>query len=218
LVNTEASDLLGGPATIYLDGRFVGRGEVPTVASGQTFVVGFGVDPQVRAYRSLSDRDDKPQGANRQLSLKYQLSLENFKEEPVALRLFDRVPYYSDETSIRIKLGEIKDKLSDDPLYMRTEKPKNILRWDLEIPGKSIGEKAKLIDYSFTVEMARTASITTGSTVAANAPGNANEPALQQEFEQLQRLRQGGGNSGGGFGGGGMGGAAGGRGGAGNKQ
>jgi hypothetical protein len=219
LVNTEASDLLGGPSMVYLDGRFVGRSEIPTVASGQTFVVGFGVDPQVRAYRTLSDRDDKPQGANRQLSFKYELSIENFKEEPVSLRLFDRAPYYSDETSIRIKLGDIKDKLSDDPLYARTEKPKNILRWDLEIPGKSTGEKAKRIDYGFTVEMARTASITTGSTFAANAPGNANEPAaLQQEFEQLQRLRQGG-NAGGGFGGGGgMGGAAGGRGGAGGNK
>jgi uncharacterized protein (TIGR02231 family) len=217
LVNTEASDLLGGPATVYLDGRFVGRSEIPTVASGQTFVVGFGVDPQVRAYRTLLDREDKPQGANRQLSFKYQLSIVNFKEEPVSLRLFDRVPYYSDETSIRIRLGEIKDKVSEDPLYARTEKPKNLLRWDLEVPGKSIDDKVKLIDYGFTVEMARSASITTGSTIAAGTPGAPNEPALQQEFEQLQRNRQGGMNSMGGGGGmgGGMGGAAGGRGGAG---
>jgi uncharacterized protein (TIGR02231 family) len=214
LVNTEAYDLLDGPATVYLDGRFVGRGEVPTVASGQTFLIGFGVDPQVRAYRSLSDREDKPQGANRQLSLKYELSIENFKEEPVSLRLFDRAPFYTDETNIRIRLGEIKDKLSEDPQYTRSEKPKNILRWDLEIPGKSTGQKAKLISYGFTVELARSASITTGGTVSAGMPGIPGEPALQQEFEQLQRLRQGGANAGGGFGGGGMGGAAGGRGGA----
>jgi hypothetical protein len=67
------------------------------------------------------------------------------------------------------------------------------------------------------VELARSASITTGGTVSAGIPGAPGEPALQQEFEQLQRLRQGGGNIGGGFGGGGMGGAAGGRGGAINK-
>ena len=53
LANSSDQDLLAGPITVYLDGRFVGRGEIPTVA-GQTFVVGFGADPQLRARRSSS--------------------------------------------------------------------------------------------------------------------------------------------------------------------
>jgi uncharacterized protein (TIGR02231 family) len=213
LTNTAPEDFLAGPMMVYLDGRFVGRGEIPTVATNQTFVVGFGVDPQVRTGRALLDREEKAQGANRQLNMKYQLTVENFKDEPVTLRLFDRMPYYATETDIRIKLGEIKDKLSEDPIYRMREFPKNILRWDIEVPTKTTGQNAKMIDYNFTVEFAGNANLTTVST---GTP--AENQQIQQDFEQLQRARQGGANQapagapsgGGGFGGG----AAGGRGGA----
>ena len=56
LANSSDKDLLAGPITVYLDGRFVGRGEIPTVARGQSFVVGFGADPQLRARRALCSR------------------------------------------------------------------------------------------------------------------------------------------------------------------
>jgi uncharacterized protein (TIGR02231 family) len=56
LVNTTDEDLLGGPVSVHLNGRFVGRTEIPTVARGQTFVVGVGADPQLRATRELVDR------------------------------------------------------------------------------------------------------------------------------------------------------------------
>jgi uncharacterized protein (TIGR02231 family) len=212
LTNTAPEDFLGGPMTVYLEGRFVGRGEIPTVASNQTFVVGFGVDPQVRTARALLDRDDKPQGANRQLNMKYQLSVENLKEEPVTLRLFDRMPYYADETNIRIKMGEVKDKLSEDAIYKMREFPKNILRWDIEVPAKATGDKAKMIDYNFTVEFARNVNLTT---VTSGTTTDALQ--MQQDFEQLQRARQGGANTQGGFGGGGMGGMGGGGGAAGGR-
>ena len=34
LTNSSSEDLLAGPMTVYLDGRFVGRGEISTVARG----------------------------------------------------------------------------------------------------------------------------------------------------------------------------------------
>jgi hypothetical protein len=38
LTNNSEQDLLGGPITVYLNGSFVGRSEMSTVARGQTFV------------------------------------------------------------------------------------------------------------------------------------------------------------------------------------
>jgi uncharacterized protein (TIGR02231 family) len=73
LTNSSAEDLLAGPITVYLDGHFVGRAEIPTVARGQTFVVGFGGDPQLRARRELADRTELVQGGNRELAFKYRL-------------------------------------------------------------------------------------------------------------------------------------------------
>ncbi|MEN6407420.1 MAG: DUF4139 domain-containing protein [Thermoguttaceae bacterium] len=159
LKNQGDDDLLAGPIAVYLDGRFVGRGEIPTVARGQTFVVGFGADPQLRARRELVDRNELVQGGNRELSFKYRLVLENFKNEAVPVRLFDRIPYSDRTAEVRIKLGETKDPLSVDSLYVRTERPKNILRWDLTVPAGATAEKARLVEYGFTVEFDRNLTV-----------------------------------------------------------
>jgi len=192
LVNQGADDLLAGPIAVYLDGRFVGRGEIPTVARGQTFVVGFGADPQLRAKRELVERNEVMQGGNRELSFKYRLVLENFGEKPALVRLFDRAPYSDRPTEVRIKLGEMKDPLSRDPLYLRTERPKNILRWDIEVAGAAAGEKARLVEYGLTIEFDRQLTINLPggqpNGPATGAPSPARE-MLQMEFEQMQRAR-----------------------------
>lgn len=65
MINNRAEGLLHGPATIFLDDRFVGRAEIPSIASGQHLVVGFAADPQVRTRRELLDKADEVQGGNR---------------------------------------------------------------------------------------------------------------------------------------------------------
>jgi uncharacterized protein (TIGR02231 family) len=191
LVNQGADDLLAGPIAVYLDGRFVGRSEIPTVARGQTFVVGFGADPQLRARRELVNRTEAVQGGNRELSFKYRLVVENFKDEAAPLRLFDRMPYSDRPTDVRIKLGELKDPLSEDALYVRTERPKNILRWDVNVPAAATAEKARLIEYGFTIEFDRQLAVNIpGVTTPADASAApAASPQLQQDFERMQRSK-----------------------------
>ena len=184
LKNTGDDDLLAGPITAYLDGRFVGRGEIPTVARGQTFVVGFGADPQLRARRELVDRTEVVQGGNRELSFKYRLVIENFKQEAASLRLFDRAPYSDRPTEVRIKLGEMKDPLSTDSLYVRTEKPKNILRWDLTVPASTTAEKARLVEYGFTIEFDRNLTVGLPQLSAAGEPVPAEQEVSADEKMQ----------------------------------
>lgn len=180
LKNNSDQDLLGGPITVYLDGRFVGRGEIPTVARGQTFVVGFGADPQLRARRELAERSEDVQGGNRELSFEYRLVVENYKDEEVPVRVFDRLPHSDRPGDIRVKLGELKDPLSTDELYVRTEKPKGILRWEINVPASATGKDARIIEYDFTVDFDRNFSLAS----ATDSPKQ-----LQQEFEQQQRAR-----------------------------
>ena len=73
LTNDCTEDFLGGPIMVYMDDKFVGRGEIPTVARGQTFVVGFGADPQLRTRRELADKIDGINGGNRELKFNYRL-------------------------------------------------------------------------------------------------------------------------------------------------
>ena len=180
LKNDGDQDLLAGPIGVYLDGRFVGRGELPTVARGQTFVVGFGADPQLRARRELADRSEGVQGGNRELSFEYRLVVENYKAQAVPVRVFDRLPQSDRPADIRIKLGELKDPLSDDELYVRTERPKGILRWEIDVPASATGKDARTIEYGFTVDFDRNFWLS----AATDSPQQ-----LQQEFEVLQRAR-----------------------------
>ncbi|MHC4179609.1 MAG: mucoidy inhibitor MuiA family protein [Planctomycetota bacterium] len=178
--NDSDQDLLAGPITVYLDGRFVGRGEIPTVARGQTFVVGFGADPQLRSRRELAERTEDVQGGNRELGFEYRLVVENYKDEEVPVRVFDRLPHTDRPGDIRVKLGELKDPLSSNELYVRTEKPKGILRWEITVPAAATGKDARIIAYGFTVDFDRNFSLAS----ATDSPQQ-----LQQEFEQQQRAR-----------------------------
>ena len=150
LLNTSDEDLLAGPITVYLEGRFMGRAEIMTVARGQTFVVGFGADPQLRARRELADRAENLQGGNRELAFKYRLVVENFKGEAVPVRVFDRLPYSDRPNDVRVQLGDPKDPLSTDKVYLRTERPKGLLRWDITVDGNATADKARIVDYGFT--------------------------------------------------------------------
>lgn len=179
LKNTSNDDLLAGPVTVYLDGRFVGRSDIPTVARGETFVVGFGADPQLRARRELVDKKESVQGGNRELSFKYRVAIENYKKEVVAVRLFDRLPYADRDGDVRVILAELKSPLSTDPVYLRSERSKGLLRWDIEVPAEAIAEKAKVLEYSLTVDFDRNFQLSAAGSRAGQ----------QQEFEEMQRGR-----------------------------
>lgn len=180
LMNTSDEDLLAGPITVYLDGRFVGQGEIPTVARGQTFVVGFGADPQLRARRELAEKQDGVQGGNRETRFEYRLVVENYAAEARPIRVLDRLPHAENGEDIRITLGETTDPISQDKLYQRQERPMGLLRWDIEVPAGAAGEDARLIGYHYAVEYDRQYVV---SLPAA-------KQQLQEEFERLQRGRQ----------------------------
>jgi hypothetical protein len=180
LMNSSNEDLLAGPITVYLDGRFVGQSEIPTVARGQTFVVGFGADPQLRARRELADKQDGVQGGNRETRFEYRLVVENFTGDAMPVRVLDRLPHAENGEDIQITLGKTSDAISQDKLYQREERPMGLLRWDIEVPAKASGEEARLIEYQYAVEYDRQYVV---SLPAA-------KQTLQEEYERLQRDRQ----------------------------
>ena len=46
-------------------------------------------------------------------------------------------------------------KLSTDEIYKRTARMDNLLRWDLEVPEGTTGDKTKYLNYEFRLEYAR---------------------------------------------------------------
>jgi len=158
ITNDSDTILLAGPASMYTDGQFVGKSGLESVTIGEKFTTGFGVDSQVQISREFKDKKVDTLWGNRVEKYEYRIAIENYKRTGVKLRLFERIPYTEDE-GIEITGFETNVPLSNDTDYVRTQKDKGILRWDLNLSANTIGQKAKIITYNYTMKYDKDKSI-----------------------------------------------------------
>ncbi|WP_165252118.1 mucoidy inhibitor MuiA family protein [Paludisphaera soli] len=154
LTNTAPFTLLPGEVDVHDGGEFVGRMRMPLVAAGEPFVAGFGVDPQLQVARRLIRKSRTVQGGNQVLTYEFRLSLRNFRPDPVKVQLWDRLPQAEGE-SAAVSLVKTSAELSEDPLYQRAARLDNLLRWDVDLPPGTVGDKALYVTYEFRLEYAR---------------------------------------------------------------
>ena len=154
LTNTSDRVLLPGEATVYIGTEFVGRMKLPLVAAGEPFVAGFGVDPQVQVSRRLVRKNRTIQGGNQVFTYEFRLNLRNYRAQPVAVQLWDRLPTPEAE-AIAVNLAQTSTPLSTDPIYEKTGRADNLLRWDLDVPAKTVGDHPLSVTYEFRLEYAR---------------------------------------------------------------
>ena len=159
LVNTTDYVLLPGEATMYLGTDFVGQAKLPLVATGKLFTVGFGIDPQLQVTRKLMDKTRTTQGGNQVLTFKYRIQLSSYKTVAVPVQVWDRMPHAEASMTIALNLTNPKPELSADALYVRDEKPKGLLRWDVSVAPNQNGEKVLTIDYDFKMELDKNVNI-----------------------------------------------------------
>jgi hypothetical protein len=158
LTNKSNYVLLPGEATMYQGTDFVGRMSVPLVAIGEQFTVGFGVDPQLQVARALIDKTRTTQGGNQVLKYEYRILVNSYKSQAVSLQLWDRLPLAEME-SVGVAMQKCSPDLSKDSLYLRENKPQNLLRWDLKIDPAMNGEKAYAVNYEFQMALDRQMTI-----------------------------------------------------------
>ena len=154
LTNTGDTVILPGEATMYVGRDFVGRMTLPQVAVGEPFTVGFGVDPQLQIGRRLAKKTQAVQGGNQVQTYEFRIVARNFRSTPVTLQVWDRLPK-PESSAVAVSLTEARPELSGDALYNRVIRPDNLLRWDLTVPGGTVGEKALTITYQFRLEYAK---------------------------------------------------------------
>jgi uncharacterized protein (TIGR02231 family) len=158
LLNDSDTVLLPGQASMFRNGEFVGKSQLPQVTIGERFTAGFGIDSQVQVTHELEDKKTRIQGGNRIDTYHYRIALSNYKNTSVELRLLDRLPY-TDNSSIKIELDKTEPQLSKDSEYLRTSRKKGILRWDLELAPNTVDRNATVVKYSFTMEYDRNMQI-----------------------------------------------------------
>ena len=67
------------------------------------------------------------------------------------LQLLDRIPYTEDE-ELEIDGFKTNTPLSKDSEYLRAQKDKGILRWDLNLKPSTTEEKATIITYGYIMK------------------------------------------------------------------
>ena len=137
---------------MYAGADFVGRMNLPLVAIGEEFTVGFGTEPQLQVSRHMVDKSRGLQGGNQVLKYEYRLLVSSYKPEKVKVQVWDRLPHAENE-QMGVTLGKTTPELCKDPLYVREDRPNNLLRWDLEISPEQNGEKALAVNYEFKLEL-----------------------------------------------------------------
>jgi hypothetical protein len=150
-VNNSDTLLLAGAASMYRDGQFAGKGHLDVVPVGKKFTVGFGVESRIQVARELADKDVKSFLGNKVEKYKYRISINNYNDCTIALRLMDSMPYTEDEN---LGIGEFTSNyaLSDNSDYVRTLRPKGILRWDLNLEPNTFDDSATVVTCEYTVK------------------------------------------------------------------
>ena len=152
LINKSDYVLLPGDATMYVGSDFVGQMSLPLVAIGEQFTASFGVDPQLQVQRQMIAKSRTTTGANQALRYEFRILVSSYKTEPIKLQLWDRLPHAVGEV-ITVSLLKTAPELSTNALYLRQQRPNDLLRWDVTVEPKSSGEKALAITYEFKMEL-----------------------------------------------------------------
>jgi hypothetical protein len=132
----------------------VGRMRMPLVAAGEPFIAGFGVDPQLQVSRRLVRKSRSVQGGNQIFDYEFRIGLRNYRSGAVKLQLWDRLPKPQGE-AVAVNLVKTTAELSNDPVYQRTSRTDNLLRWDIDVRKETIGDKTMYLNYEFRLEYAR---------------------------------------------------------------
>ena len=160
VVNTSKNVLLAGPIASYVGGQFVGNGDIPTVAAGQPFTVGFGIDSSLRASRERVDKVETTQGGNKVINYTYRIAVDNFGTAPASVRIMDRMPIAKD-SEVKITLAETPGSdLSKDKEYLQFQRKNGLLRWDVTVPAEKNGSEAFAMSYKMGMEYDKNLAIT----------------------------------------------------------
>jgi uncharacterized protein (TIGR02231 family) len=128
---TNQSDflLLDGPASLFVEGDFVGTLPLKRIAPREEFELTLGVDDRVTVKRELKARDvdKKIIGDRRRVRAAYEIEVKNWRPVPLELEVRDQIPVTRHE-QIKVKLescdpkpieqtdlGELKWRLRVEP-------------------------------------------------------------------------------------------------------
>lgn len=144
LTNGSGAPILGGEVNLFRDGDFVGQSHFNFIAQGAEFDFFLGVDDGVKITRkTLLDKSGEGGvfAKVRQVTRKYETTIENFKPAPVTVTVYDQLPVSQDAS---IKVSGVKFSAAPKTEDKATGK----LTWEFSIPSG----KKQVLEEEFAVE------------------------------------------------------------------
>ncbi len=156
VTNAKDQQLLGGRVNIFLEGDFVGQGNIKTTGPLEEFDLYLGVDENVKIKREQLEKkvDDvfiaNIPSPNRKVTYKFKMTVENYKNKKIKVSLFEAMPV-SENEKIKVNISNI----SLAPKDKDWKNKKGIWRWEIELEPKAKQE----IFYTCSVECPRDMNI-----------------------------------------------------------
>jgi len=156
VTNAKDQQLLGGRVNIFLEGDFVGQGNIKTTGPDEEFDLYLGVDENVKIKREQLEKkvDDvfiaNIPSPNRKITYKFKMTVENYKNKKIKVSLFEAMPISENE---KIRVNIINVSLA--PKDKDWKNKKGIWRWEIELEPKAKQE----IFYTCSVECPRDMNI-----------------------------------------------------------
>lgn len=152
VANAPALQLPAGRVNIFLEGDFVGTSGIDNIGPGEEFDLYLGADENVKVKREqIEKKVDETLIAGipsptKRTTLKYKLTVENYKSKKINVKLFEPMPV-SEDDRIKVKI----DKISLEPNQKDWKDRKGVWLWELELEPKA----KKEITYTYIIEHPR---------------------------------------------------------------
>jgi uncharacterized protein (TIGR02231 family) len=125
--NTGGRPLLAGPVRLVQNGGFTGRGQIPFVAPGEAFALGWGSQDELQVVRRTGQRsEEKTLGRRVCHTIWTRVYLSNTGTEPRRVTVTERVPV-SEVEEVQVKV------VSKETTAGYRETPEGHLVWEIEL-------------------------------------------------------------------------------------
>ncbi len=138
LRNDMGELILPGQMMLYMDGRYIGQGQLGLIPAGGEAELGFGPIEGLQLSRTVLNRNEGDRGLiskSNELSEEVLIEVENLTGEPWAIELIDRVPF-SEQEDLEISWGA-----RPRPSVQDVDGQRGVLQWDFDLPA---GETQKI--------------------------------------------------------------------------
>jgi uncharacterized protein (TIGR02231 family) len=143
----NVSPLLAGPVALFRDGVFAGNGQLPQLAPGEEYELGFGADERVRVQYAVIDDKKGETGTfttSRMEERHYAIAIKNLHARPIKFNILDRIPVAMHQD---IKVDFVMDK-GPQPMAKDVNGRRGVMLW--VVTAKADEEKRIAFGYRIT--------------------------------------------------------------------